>query len=134
MKYLFLLILLLFGGQATLANSVETVEQGITIASDKPGRPKLHKLRQFVNKLRAKAKNDKLVLAGLTITLGIFGVHRLYLGTSPHVPVIYTVTLGGGLGIVPLIDLIHILATKDLEKYQEIHRFFMWGGKNLEGG
>lgn len=89
-------------------------------------KPIKQKLRQLKAKLQRHVRNDKASLAALTVTLGIFGGHRLYLGTEPHVPVLYTVTLGGGLGIVPLVDLICILSTKDLDKYTNDPRFIMW--------
>lgn len=89
-------------------------------------KPIKQKLRQFKAKLQRRIQNDKANLAVLTITLGIFGGHRLYLGTEAHVPVLYTVTLGGGLGIVPIVDLICILGTKDLDKYVDDPRFIMW--------
>lgn len=89
-------------------------------------KPIKQKLRQLKARLQRHVRNDKASLAALTVTLGIFGGHRLYLGTEPHVPVLYTVTLGGGLGIVPLVDLICILSTKDLDKYANDPRFIMW--------
>lgn len=51
-------------------------------------------------------------LALYAVALWPFGVHRLYLGTEAKIPVIYTLTLGGGIGILPLIDT--ILATPSL--------------------
>ena len=70
-------------------------------------------------------KNRKLKAALLAVFLGPFGVHRIYLGTSPNVPVVYSLTLGG-LGILPLIDLISILTTKKLERYINQNRVIMW--------
>lgn len=74
----------------------------------------------------AAPKHQRLKVALLTIFLGHFGVHRIYLGTSPNVPVVYSLTLGGGLGILPLIDLVAILTTPTLDKYQDSSRVFMW--------
>lgn len=71
-------------------------------------------------------KNPRLVASILTIALGPFGTHRLYLGTDYKVPVFYALTLGGGLGILPLIDLIAILSVDDLEKYRNNTKFIMW--------
>lgn len=62
----------------------------------------------------------------LAIMLGPFGVHRLYLGTEAKVPVIYTLTLGGGFGILPLIDIVSILVSRDISKYQNNNRVIMW--------
>lgn len=72
--------------------------------------------------------HSKLVAAGLDISLGLFGVHRLYLGTSPQVPVIYTLTLGGG-GFLVLSDLGVIIFTKDLEQFSEDPHVIMWADK-----
>jgi len=53
-------------------------------------------------------------------------VHRLYLGTHPRVPVIYTLTLGGGLGVLPIIDIIAIATTKDLDRFIQNDKVIMW--------
>lgn len=73
------------------------------------------KAQQFI--LRHNDNPNKLVALGLTVTLGVFGVHRLYLGTEPYVPVVYTITLGGGIGILPATDFIAILLESDLSKF-----------------
>ena len=73
-----------------------------------------------------KPKRVKLKAAILSILLGHFGVHRIYLGTSPNVPVIYSLTLGGGLGILPLADFIAIVSTPDINRYRESEKVFMW--------
>jgi TM2 domain-containing membrane protein YozV len=75
------------------------------------------------------SEHKKWVAVTLNITLGMFGVHRLYLGTSPKVPVIYTFTLGGG-GIIILGDLVAIISAKDLEKYTYDPKVIMWGGED----
>jgi TM2 domain-containing membrane protein YozV len=84
----------------------------------------IHKLQI---KFREKGENKRWVAAALTITLGPFGVHRLYLGTHYRVPVIYSLTFGCFF-ILPIIDLGVILFTKDLEKYQNNPRLIMWMG------
>jgi len=71
-------------------------------------------------------KKEKAIAVALAITLGPFGEHRLYLGTEAKVPVIYTLTLGGGLGILPLCDIIAIIATKNLEDYKNSSKVIMW--------
>jgi hypothetical protein len=70
-------------------------------------------------------EHSKLVAVGLNLSLGLFGVHRLYLGTSPKVPVIYTFTLGGGC-IIFLGDLATIIFTKDLEQFTNQTELIMW--------
>lgn len=71
-------------------------------------------------------ENTRVVAALLTVALGPFGVHRMYLGTEVQVPVMYTLSLGGGMGILPLVDLLCILFTKDYERYLNHPGFFMW--------
>ena len=63
--------------------------------------------------------------AGLAVLLGPLGAHRIYLGTSPQVPVFYTITFGG-FGVLALIDLGHILFTHDLDAYRDSRRMLMW--------
>ncbi len=94
----------------------------------------------------SKAPNDSIkiphspprrgVAIVLTILVGPLGGHRLYLGTEPHVPVLYTVTLGGGLGLLPLIDLIQLIVSDDMDRFLDNRRVFMWSRKegNEDGG
>lgn len=71
-------------------------------------------------------ENTRLVSSLLTVLLGPFGAHRLYLGTTPKVAVIYGITFGG-FGVLALLDLGHLWFTKDLERFQNNDRVFMWG-------
>lgn len=71
-------------------------------------------------------RNHKVNAILLAIALGPFGVHRLYLGTHPRVPVIYTLTLGGGLGILPFADIIALLATDNVGQYMNNDKVIMW--------
>lgn len=93
-------------------------------------RDKLHQVlfekRRTVDISKRKTDgHSKLVATGLNISLGLFGVHRLYLGTSPGIPVIYTFTLGGG-GFLMLSDLGVIIFTKDLEQFANSPKVIMW--------
>jgi TM2 domain-containing membrane protein YozV len=82
---------------------------------------------KIVQKLWDKNKENPRVIAFcLAILLGPFGAHRIYLGTQHIVPIAYVLTLGGGFGIIPVIDAFLILLTKNLEPYQNNPRFFMW--------
>lgn len=100
-----------------------------TVVAAKQDIPKVKSHKQvhfpFFKKKRLQNKHNKWVAAGLDISLGLFGVHRLYLGTETHVPVMYTLTLGGG-GILVLADLGLILFTKDIEVYSNSDHIFMW--------
>lgn len=71
-------------------------------------------------------ENKRLVAALLTLSLGMLGVHRLYLGSKPWIPLVYLLTFGGGFFILPLIDLIAILTAPDIDKYLNNPRVFMW--------
>ena len=68
---------------------------------------------------------SRALAAGLALTLGPFGAHRLYLGTTPKVPLLYGLTFGG-FGVLVLIDLGHILFTRDLSAYQDSRQVLMW--------
>tara|TARA_R110002050_G_scaffold149463_1_gene276011 strand:- start:40399 stop:40839 length:441 start_codon:yes stop_codon:yes gene_type:complete len=71
-------------------------------------------------------RRKKIIAVSLAVTLGVFGVHRLYLGTSTKVPIIYTLTLGGGFGVLVVSDIIAIIATPNLESYSPNSKVFMW--------
>ncbi len=81
---------------------------------------KLIKKRQRLNK--------KITAAALAFPFpfGIVGLHRIYLGTKPHVPIVYIATLGGVFGILPLVDFFVIIADKDFEQYKNNGKVFMW--------
>lgn len=78
----------------------------------------------------AGARAPKRWLAAvLTLAVGPFGGHRMYLGTRPAVPVIYAVTFGG-FGVLVLIDLGHILFTHDMGPFRGNEHVFMWRRDN----
>lgn len=79
-----------------------------------------------VDSSAVKGENTRLMSSSLAVLLGPFGAHRLYLGTTPRVAVVYGVTFGG-FGLLALLDLCHLLFTKDLEPYRNNDRVFMWG-------
>ncbi|MBV6404684.1 MAG: TM2 domain-containing protein [Flavobacteriales bacterium] len=68
---------------------------------------------------------ERLIACVLAVGLGTFGAHRIYLGTRPGVPILYGVTFGG-FGVLPLLDLGHLLFTKDLAPYRGNRQVFMW--------
>lgn len=71
-------------------------------------------------------RKRKLKAVLLTVLLGHFGVHRIYLGTSANVPVAYSLTLGGGLGLLPFIDAIMIIKSNDLSQFSDNDKVIMW--------
>ncbi len=76
-----------------------------------------------------KQTNRKKVVSTLLafpIPGGLLGLHRIYLGTKPYVPLIYILTLGGGLFILPIIDFCVLLLNKDVSRFENNPRIFMW--------
>ena len=78
-----------------------------------------------------KKKNNtrkKVISAVLAFPLpfGVIGLHRIYLGTKPYVPLVYIGTIGGAFGILPFIDFFVILLDKDIEHYKSNPHVFMW--------
>ena len=80
----------------------------------------------------AQPRFKKLKAVLLAVFLGHFGVHRIYLGTSANVPVVYTLTLGGGFGLLPLCDIIAILSSQNLDKFSNNDKVFMWSKAKTE--
>ena len=78
---------------------------------------------------RKKQKLNRKITAAILafpFPFGIVGLHRIYLGTKPHVPVAYIASLGGGFGLLPLIDFFVIALDKDFEHYKNNSKVFMW--------
>jgi len=84
------------------------------------------KLKRLFKRHQKEAKLKKGIAIGLAVALGPFGVHRLYLGTDTKVPLIYTLTLGGGFGILPLTDIIAIIVASDMQEYANNGKVVMW--------
>lgn len=72
------------------------------------------------------AGKNKATAIVLTLMTGPLGGHRIYLGTKPIVPVVYTLTLGGGVGVLPFIDLVVICFSKDISRFENNEKIFMW--------
>jgi hypothetical protein len=82
-------------------------------------------LQLFRKKQRLNKKITAAVLA-FPFPFGIVGLHRIYLGTKPYVPVTYIASLGGGFGVLPLIDFFVISFSKDITPYRDNGKVFMW--------
>ncbi len=78
--------------------------------------------QSLFKKSESHHKITAIIFALLT---GPLGGHRIYLGTSTRVPLIYTATLGG-FGTLVIADIIAILVSKDLSKFQNNDKIFMW--------
>lgn len=96
------------------------INQGITQPFETFNRCLSDSVREIKNRKRTAA------ILAFPVPFGIFGGHRIFLGTKPNVPVSYIATLGGCVGILPFIDFIVILLDKDIEKYRNNSKIFMW--------
>ena len=96
---------------------------GVALAGG-PFEPKEH--AHGADSVEVTVENERLISSSLAVLLGPFGAHRIYLGTTPKVAVIYGLTFGG-FGVLVLLDLGHLLFTKDLAPYRGNDRVFMWG-------
>lgn len=68
------------------------------------------------------------ILAMPWLGVGIFGIHRLYLGTETGTFLAYLFTLGG-CGIISLVDFIVLavgLIDEDVSRYIDNPKFIMW--------
>ena len=90
---------------------------------------KLLRPHPLLFKFRARVRNNKKYVAAalaFPFPFGIVGLHRIYLGCQPYVPVAYIGTVGGGFGVLPFIDFCAILSHKDIDTYVNNKKVFMW--------
>ena len=99
----------------------ELSEQGVWEVRERWAHPQPPDSLQFKD-------NARLVAIGLNVTLGMLGVHRIYLGTDVKVPIVYALTFGGG-GILWLVDLGFLIATKDIRPFMDNKHLFMFSRK-----
>jgi TM2 domain-containing membrane protein YozV len=81
---------------------------------------------QLFRKKRRLNKRITAAVLAFPFPFGIVGLHRIYLGTKPYVPVAYIASLGGVFGILPLIDFFAITFDKDLDRFRDNGKVFMW--------
>lgn len=70
-------------------------------------------------------RGTRFFAIGLNIALGLFGLHRVFLGTDVIVPIFYTFTLGGG-GILWLADLVMLIVKKDYSAFTDNPHLIMF--------
>lgn len=100
----------------------ETIEVSYQEISERKPNP-------LLNIFRKKHKRSKRITAAVLafpFPFGIVGLHRIYLGTKPFVPVAYIASLGGGLGVLPFIDFCVLILDKEVESYSNNGKVFMW--------
>jgi TM2 domain-containing membrane protein YozV len=101
--------------------SVIISSENITIHDKKP-----NPIFQLFRKKQKLNKRITSAVLAFPFPFGIVGLHRIYLGTKPYVPVAYIASLGGVFGILPLIDFIAITCDKDFDHYRDNGKVFMW--------
>lgn len=87
---------------------------------EEKARPVQHMLAQLHSN-----KHERLVAIGLNVSLGMLGVHRMYLGTVVNVPVTYACTIGG-FGVLWVTDLVMLVGTKHYETLKNNPHVFLW--------
>lgn len=100
------------------ANFVESIQPQDSVVVDT-----LQTIQELPKRKHVRAK-----AIVFTILTGPLGGHRVYLGTRPGAPIIYAVTLGG-FGILPVIDLVHLIFKKDISQFEQNQKIIMWGGE-----
>lgn len=103
------------------SNSTVMFSESISIDDKKPNPV----FQLFRKKQRLNKRITAAVLA-FPFPFGIVGLHRIYLGTKPYVPVAYIASFGGVFGILPLIDFFAITFDKDFKQYRDNGKVFMW--------
>jgi len=139
MKIIIFLLCFFAAGSLSSENHTATISYldscGNTIASEQitvseaelmyDGQPN-PVFKHFKKKQRLNKRITAAVLA-FPFPFGIVGLHRIYLGSKPYVPVAYIASLGGVFGILPFIDFCAITFDgKNFEHYKDNGQVFMW--------
>ena len=107
---------------ALIENAAEVNVANLMDATMPPASP-----ASIVTKGNGKEVKPAVALI-LNAFVGVFGVHRHYMGTSNWMWLLYTLT-GGGLGIVVTIDFVMLIigvAEDDISQYIDNTKFLMW--------
>ncbi len=98
----------------------------IVISSSTKESKKPNPIFQLFKKKQKRNKKITAAVLAFPFPFGIVGLHRIYLGTKPYVPVAYIASLGGVFGVLPFIDFCTILFNKDFDQYRDNGKVFMW--------
>ncbi|GIV27228.1 MAG: hypothetical protein KatS3mg027_1042 [Bacteroidia bacterium] len=80
-----------------------------------------------LKKIFKQTRNRHLAAAlAFPFPFGCVGLHRVYLGTAAHVPIVYAASAGGVFGLIPLIDCIVLLSQKNISDYENNAQVIMW--------
>ena len=105
-----------------IVDSITTSDINFELENKNRPNPLLHLFK-------AKQKTNKRITAAILafpFPFGIVGLHRIYLGTAPYVPIVYIASLGGIFGVLPFIDFCILILDKDEKRYIENKKVFMW--------
>ena len=86
-------------------------------------------IKIFKKRIQRTKRAIASVLA-FPLPFGVLALHRIYLSTAPHVPVVYIGSVGGVFGILPCIDFCLITLDPDINRFFNNGRIFMWIGEN----
>jgi len=78
-------------------------------------------------------QNKNKVLASILafpFPFGMLGLHRIYLGAKPIIPILYVVTLGGFVGILPFVDMMVMILSEDTKPFIKNSKILMWYRKD----
>ena len=119
-----------FGAQASSMYKIDdaAIETAFNLAT-----PLTLGISEFVSSvsspmaIQASGGKNALIAIVLDFFIGVFAIHRVYLGGTPILIVGYIVTIGGIFGLVPLVDFfVLIFNAGDISKYENNNKFFMW--------
>jgi TM2 domain-containing membrane protein YozV len=83
----------------------------------------------LIHLIRRKIQHTRRAMAAalaFPLPFGVLALHRIYLGTNPHVPVAYIGTVGGVFGILPFIDFCVLILDSDVNRFTNNGKVFMW--------
>jgi TM2 domain-containing membrane protein YozV len=105
----------------------DTIGAGETLtAAYGPARERPNPVFELFRKKQRLNKKITAAVLAFPFPFGIVGLHRIYMGTKPYVPVVYIATVGGVFGILPFIDFCVLMFDKDFDRYKNNGKVFMW--------
>ena len=131
MKLKLILFIVFFCCLSYSANNIEKNQKVITIEDDFFFRQEQNDNRPnaLIKILKKRLKHTKRAMAAVLafpLPFGVLALHRIYLGTAPHVPVVYLGTVGGVFGILPFIDFCVLVLDRKVDRFLNNGRVFMW--------
>jgi len=88
----------------------------------------LHLSAPDIYKTGGDSTKSKVLASILAFPLpfGMLGMHRIYLGAKPIIPILYIVTFGGIVGILPFIDMMVLILSKDIKPFVDSSNILFW--------